>query len=93
MEFKGYRTLWKAIIRPPRAEYEIKDMGPQSIMIGGTIVQRTDLELKNSKGFTLQCSFFEPTVRKWEELPCVIYMHGNSSCRLEALEAVPILLP
>lgn len=26
-------------------------------------------------------------------MPCVIYMHGNSSCRLEALDAVPYLLP
>lgn len=26
-------------------------------------------------------------------MPCVIYMHGNSSSRLEALEAAPYLLP
>jgi hypothetical protein len=26
-------------------------------------------------------------------LPCVIYLHGNSSCRLEALDAVTYLLP
>lgn len=26
-------------------------------------------------------------------MPCVIYLHGNSSSRLEALEAVPYLLP
>jgi len=26
-------------------------------------------------------------------MPCVIYLHGNSSCRLEALECVPYILP
>lgn len=26
-------------------------------------------------------------------MPCVIYLHGNSSCRLEALDAVQYLLP
>jgi pimeloyl-ACP methyl ester carboxylesterase len=25
-------------------------------------------------------------------MPCIIYMHGNSSCRLEALELIPNLL-
>ena len=45
MEFQGYSTLWKAIIRPPRAEYEIKDMGPKKMIIGGTVLDRTDFEL------------------------------------------------
>jgi pimeloyl-ACP methyl ester carboxylesterase len=41
------------------------------------------------------CSHFEPleTDRKWHEMPCVIYMHGNSSCRLEAIDLVGFLLP
>lgn len=43
----------------------------------------------------LKCSHFEPkeSHREWEEMPCVIYMHGNSSARIEALEAVTVLLP
>ena len=53
MEFKGYSTLWKAIIRPPRAEYEMKDLGPNKLIINRTIIDRTDFELKNSKGFSL----------------------------------------
>jgi len=40
------------------------------------------------------CSHFEPleTKRQWKAMPCVIYMHGNSSCRLEALELVDYFL-
>jgi pimeloyl-ACP methyl ester carboxylesterase len=43
----------------------------------------------------LQCSHFEPheSCRHWEELPCVIYLHGNSSSRLEAMDAMQYLLP
>ena len=42
----------------------------------------------------MQCSHFEPleTNRQWKTMPCVIYMHGNSSCRLEALELVDYFL-
>ena len=42
----------------------------------------------------MQCSHFEPieTERNWKNLPCVIYMHGNSSCRLEALDLVEYFL-
>ena len=44
---------------------------------------------------TLQCSHWEPIdeERPAEELPCVIYLHGNSSCRTESLMAVNLLLP
>ena len=43
----------------------------------------------------MECSHFEPYEedRRWQDLPCVIYMHGNASCRLEALENVAYLLP
>jgi len=60
----------------------------------GQRVLRTDLELPSSKGLKMQCSHFEPleTVRHWKTMPCVIYMHGNSSCRLEALELVDYFL-
>lgn len=38
-------------------------------------------------------------VRQWAgppggpALPCVVFLHGNSSCRLEAIPLVPLLLP
>ena len=83
------------MIRPPRFEYDVKDLGPQNFVLDGLRATRTDLEVKNKEGFTLQCSHFEPAEsnREWEEMPCVIYMHGNSSARVEALEAVTVLLP
>jgi hypothetical protein len=53
MEFKGYSALWKAVIRPPRFEYELSDIGPDEFLIGNTKVKRTDLEIKNERGYTL----------------------------------------
>merc|ERR1719422_1796560 len=42
----------------------------------------------------LACSWWEPVEaeRVEQELPCVVYMHGNSSCRLEACELLPLVL-
>ena len=50
MEFTGYSSLWKAIIRPPRANYKTKDMGPTEFKVGGTRVIRTDINITNKRG-------------------------------------------
>mmetsp|Transcript_19673 Transcript_19673/g.9136 ORF Transcript_19673/g.9136 Transcript_19673/m.9136 type:complete len:162 (+) Transcript_19673:1-486(+) len=49
----------------------------------------------NRRGLMLECSHFEPDdeERVTEKLPCVVYLHGNCSSRLEALPCVPVLLP
>jgi len=44
---------------------------------------RTDFGLDNVRGMELQCSHWEPVVRESDRIPCVIYMHGNSSARVE----------
>jgi len=43
----------------------------------------------------MKCSHFEPfdSERTTNLLPCVIYLHGNSSSRTEGLVAVPLILP
>jgi len=90
-----YSELWKAVIRPPRDTYELKDLGPTVFSIESRTYQRTDLELKNLRGLTLVCSHFEPIPceRVSEKLPCVVYLHGNCSSRLEAVSTLPVLLP
>ncbi|KAK6913861.1 hypothetical protein RJ641_021182 [Dillenia turbinata] len=83
------------IIRPPRAEYNPKhDLLDEEFMLKGKWFRRKDLEVKNSRGDTLQCSHYAPIVSPQEKpLPCVIYCHGNSGCRADASEAAIILLP
>jgi pimeloyl-ACP methyl ester carboxylesterase len=91
----GYDELWKAIIRPPRDTYDLSDLGPTEFYIGNKSYKRSDLKLTNSRGISLECSHFEPIdeERVADQLPCVIYLHGNCSSRVEALTAVPVLLP
>ena len=52
MEMSGYSSLWKAVIRPPRAEYETSDLGPDKFIVHGSNgeshkIQRSDFTLKN----------------------------------------------
>jgi alpha/beta superfamily hydrolase len=56
---------------------------------------REDIELRNPSGNLLMCSHFQPIEdeRMSEKMPCVIYLHGNCSSRVEGLSAAKILLP
>ncbi|XP_028758556.1 uncharacterized protein LOC114717548 isoform X1 [Neltuma alba] len=83
------------VIRPPRAEYNPDQyLWDREFSLAGRTYQRQDLELKNSRGHTLQCSHYLPSpFPEDSSLPCVIYCHGNSGCRADANEAAVILLP
>eukprot|EP01055_Gregarina_sp_Pseudo9_P000850 Gregarina_sp_Pseudo_9__849@NODE_1544_length_1508_cov_21_660313_g1431_i0_p1_GENE_NODE_1544_length_1508_cov_21_660313_g1431_i0NODE_1544_length_1508_cov_21_660313_g1431_i0_p1_ORF_typecomplete_len421_score43_33Hydrolase_4/PF12146_8/3_6e24Peptidase_S15/PF02129_18/5_2e20Peptidase_S15/PF02129_18/3e03Peptidase_S9/PF00326_21/2_8e14Abhydrolase_1/PF00561_20/1_2e12DUF818/PF05677_12/3_1e12DUF1100/PF06500_11/6_3e12Acyl_transf_2/PF02273_15/1_5e11DLH/PF01738_18/4_9e09Abhydrolase_6/PF12697_7/7_4e09FSH1/PF03959_1 len=91
-----YSDLWKAIIRPPRDEYIDEELGATKFKLqkDGQTFMRTDFEVLNEKGEKLMCSHYEPTDRRERELlPCVIYLHGNCSSRIEAHCALSTLLP
>mmetsp|Transcript_18392 Transcript_18392/g.44329 ORF Transcript_18392/g.44329 Transcript_18392/m.44329 type:complete len:546 (-) Transcript_18392:67-1704(-) len=87
-------ALWNLIIRPPRRKYTVSDLGPKEFRLGSVKVRRTDIDLPNGRGLTLKCSHFEPKTRTTAgPAPCVVYLHGNASCRVEALQYVTLLLP
>ncbi len=90
----SYQALVHAIIRPPRSKYETSQLGPVKFLFCGKHFQRTDFELINPRGMTVKCTLWEPVPedRQCETIPCVIYMHGNSSSRLEALSALSVVL-
>ena len=79
----AYDQLVHAIIRPPRHKYDMADLGPVQFTFCGKVFRRKDLVLKNARGQKLCVSHWEPfeIERRSRELPCVVYMHGNSSCR------------
>ncbi|CAK9320831.1 unnamed protein product [Citrullus colocynthis] len=83
------------VIRPPRADYNPDQyLWEKNFTLAGRAYQRQDLELRNSRGHTLQCSHYLPSsIPEDTSLPCVIYCHGNSGCRADANEAAVILLP
>ena len=91
----SYDDLWKAIIRPGRDIYDQSELGPFKFEISNKCYKRTDFELINNRGLKIMCSFWEPFDEEREKiiLPCVIYLHGNSSSRCEAYSEVKYLLP
>lgn len=89
----AYSMLWKMIIRPPRDVYSLEELGPAKFRLGKRVYERKDLQLKSPRGFVLECSHFVPSKCPEAKRPCVVYLHGNCSSRLEAFDALPVLLP
>ena len=91
----SYQELWKAIIRPYRDDYLDKDLGPKKFRLNKKFYRRTDFSLVNSRNIRIMCSFWEPydEEREYARLPCVIYLHGNSSSRCEVIPNLKYLLP
>jgi pimeloyl-ACP methyl ester carboxylesterase len=90
----SYETLWKFIIRPPRDIYTEDLMGHPLFMFKGKTYLRKDYDLISSEGFIMKCSFFEPedSFRPKKIMPVVLYLHGNSSSRLEGIRMLKELL-
>jgi len=84
---------WKLVIRPPRKQYELTELGNQRFRFGNTNYMRKDVQVMNSRGLKLECSHFIPMEDSPTSYPCVIYVHGNSSSRLEAAGPLRVLLP
>ncbi len=90
-----YDDLWKAVIRPNRDKYKEQDLGPDKFELNGKCYKRSDFSLMNKRKLKIICSFWEPfdEEREYDCLPCVIYLHGNSSSRCEAVAEIKYLLP
>ena len=90
----SYETLWKYIIRPPRDEYTESMLGHKLFRFNKKKYQRKDYEIMSTQGYMLKCSFIEPLkdYRPSIEMPVVLYLHGNSSSRLEGLNMAEVLL-
>ena len=90
----SYETLWKFIIRPPRDEYTESNLGKTPFHFNSKKYIRRDFDIMSTQGYILKCSFIEPTkeYRPSVKMPVVIYLHGNSSSRIEGLTMAKVLL-
>ena len=90
----SYETLWKFIIRPPRDEYDEDLLVDKFFSYKNKSYQRKDYDLISSEGYKMKCSFVEPmdSSRPSLIMPVVLYLHGNSSSRLEGLNNLQVLL-
>lgn len=57
----GYESMWKTIVRPDRWRYNWAELGPEEFLVKQKACVRTDIELVNNRGLTLQCSLYEPS--------------------------------
>jgi len=98
----AYKNAWKAVIRPSRCIYSLSELGPSEFSIGGRAFKREDFRLKSASGHNLECSHFSLAEPSEDDLgqqdsrpprPCVLYLHGCSSSRLEVLDVLHKLLP
>nr|CCA24963.1 serine protease family S09X putative [Albugo laibachii Nc14] len=92
----GYDELLNSVIRPMRAEYCVSDLGDPQLYIPTLRAKRVDFQLKNDANYTLECSWWRPLSLSQDNRcpsPCIVFLHGNSSCRLGALEIVSYALP
>ena len=90
----SYETLWKFIIRPPRDEYTESMLGNKIFKYHSKQYERKDYDIMSTQGYILKCSFIEPTkaYRTSVKMPVVIYLHGNSSSRMEGMNILKVLL-
>jgi dipeptidyl aminopeptidase/acylaminoacyl peptidase len=90
----SYETLWKSIIRPPKDEYEEEELIGPFFSLRKIDYVRKDYDVISSRGYIMKCSMIEPAPhnRPKKEMPVVIYLHGNSSSRLEGMKMATYLL-
>jgi len=69
----------------------MNQMGERMFFLHGTPFHREEVQVKNDRGFQLACSHFLPVAEK--RSPCVVYVHGHGSCRIEACQILPAMLP
>mmetsp|Transcript_145887 Transcript_145887/g.379263 ORF Transcript_145887/g.379263 Transcript_145887/m.379263 type:complete len:463 (+) Transcript_145887:54-1442(+) len=89
-------AIWNLLIRPPRASYEASQLGPREFTVQGVRAVRRDVRLRTKRGTRLACSHFVPRQDREQaplrKFPVIIYLHGNSSSRLEASSVVEALI-
>jgi pimeloyl-ACP methyl ester carboxylesterase len=71
---------------------QMEALGPPAFTFCGKRFTRTDFTLQTKRGFNLECSHWEPVERATDRIPVIIYMHGNSSARVEVLPQLSYLL-
>ena len=82
----AYEKLVKSVIRPPRAQYEVSDLGSSATRRGGVMMERTDFSVRNNRNESLAASLWRPLNTK-KSANLIVYLHSNSSCRLAALRS------
>lgn len=89
----AYEAVVKAIIRPPRTDYDTSHLGPQCFEFLERRFERHDFEVRNLEtNERLACSRWARVQVPAEMQPTLIFLHGNASARVEALAQLSVCL-
>jgi pimeloyl-ACP methyl ester carboxylesterase len=84
----------QVIIRPPRATYDLADVGPVHFPGNEAPIPRIPIAFKNRNGHNLVGSvYISGSFYTEEQHLCVIYLHGNVGSQKEGRFIVPYLAP
>ena len=81
---EGYDQAWQLFIRPRICEYSVNDLGPVRTYFDDNFMDREDFTVTNKFYYKMECSVFLPN-GKSGDIPCIIYLHSQTGCRLESL--------
>ena len=56
----AYEDIVRAIIRPPRSMYTIKDLGKPEFRLNGLPFKRKDFQITNDRNQLIECSWWAP---------------------------------
>lgn len=56
----AYEDIVRAIIRPPRSTYSIKDLGKPEFRLNGLPFKRKDFQITNDRNQLIECSWWAP---------------------------------
>lgn len=60
---------------------------PAVFCLSGLAMTRRDFEVRNQRGLKLVCTQWRPSFTEdTSKLPCVVYLHGNSSARVDVVK-------
>lgn len=89
---KGYNDVIETVIRPPRAQYDLNDLGPSEYHVQDKenherYVRRRDFHVENDRGLKLVCSHWQlfSNMKSTTPLvgPCLLYLHSNIGSRAD----------
>lgn len=83
----------ECVIRPRRKEYDLQSI-PFKFTFGDKVFSRLPVEINNNRNQKLVGSlYFLADTENLEGMPCVIYLHGNTSSQLEGQFLIPNICP
>ena len=88
--FGAYDSLVSAIVRPPRHEYSIAELGPAHFNFCGLNLWRQDLQLVNQRGQKLECSHWRIDSRAMPSSRTSRYRRASTG--ISKVEAKPCIV-